>query len=133
MSSAEFPNARVSLERRAEIGSLNWTGPAAMLFARSIFAVIAAGVVAVLLALRGSTMPWRDAAIWFPVYATLIDVGCLALLWTLMRREGATLTDLLSFDGTRLWRDIALGFALIPPGLVLIVGGVAAASFLVYG
>ncbi len=104
-----------------------------MLFARSAFAVIAASIVAAIFALRGAATPWRDAAVWFPVYATLIDAGCLALLWILMRREGAKLIDLLSFDRTRLWRDVVLGLLLVPPSLALIVGGVAAASFLVYG
>lgn len=133
MASAELPNARAALERRRSAGLLTWSGPATMLFARSIFAVMAYAIVVAILSLQRSPAPWRDAAIWFPVYATLIDAGCLALLWLLMRREGARLIDLVSFDRTRLRRDILIGLALIAPSLVFILGGVAAASFLVYG
>lgn len=104
-----------------------------MLFARSIFAVIAAAFVAALMALSGSLTPWRDAARWFPVYATLIDFGCLALLWTFMQREGGRLVDLLGFDRRRLGRDVLLGLLLIAPSLVFILGGIAAASLIVYG
>lgn len=133
MSPVAFPNARGVLERRREAGSLNWTGPATMLFARSAFAIVAQGIVAAMLTLRGSAAPWRDAAPWFPVYATSIDAGCLALLWILMRREGAKLLDLLSFDRKRWARDVIKGVVLIAPSLVFILGGIAAASLLVYG
>src|SRR5262245_27186248 len=115
MPSAELPNARATLERRRDAGALDWAGPATMLFARSIFAVTAFGVAVGLLSLQRSPAPWRDAAIWFPIYATLIDAGCLALLWLLMRREGGRLIDLLSLDRARLGRDALIGIALIAP------------------
>jgi membrane protease YdiL (CAAX protease family) len=104
-----------------------------MLFARTALAIVAHGLVAAVLALNGSAAPWRDAAMWFPLYATLIDAGCLALLWALMRREGGRLIDLIGFDRKRLGRDVLLGVALIAPSLVFILGGVALASLLVYG
>ena len=104
-----------------------------MLFARSILAVLAGAFVAAVLAHRGSAAPWRDAAMWFPLYATLIDAGCLALLWVLMRREGGRLTSLIAFDRTRLGRDVMLGLILVAPSLLLILGGVALAGLVVYG
>ncbi|HEU4629748.1 MAG TPA: CPBP family glutamic-type intramembrane protease [Gemmatimonadaceae bacterium] len=104
-----------------------------MLFARSAFAVGAQGVVAAVFALRGSPTPWHDAEPWLPVYGTLIDAGCLALLWALTRREGIALVDLVGIARTRLGRDTLLGLALIPVSLVIIFGGVAAAGWLVYG
>ena len=133
MASAELPNAPAALRGRRDAGALTWAGPATLLFARSIFAVLAYAIAVALLSLQRAPAPWRDAALWFPIYATLIDAGCLALLWLLMRREGARLIDLLSFDRTRLVRDILFGLALIAPSLVFILGGVAAASFIVYG
>jgi hypothetical protein len=66
-------------------------------------------------------------------YGTLIDAGCLALLWRLTRREGIHLFDLVGFERTRLVRDALLGFALIPVSLVFILGGIYAASWLLYG
>jgi uncharacterized protein len=95
--------------------------------------VLAAALVAAFLALRGSATPWRDAAMWFPLYATLIDAGCLGLLWVLMRREGGRLTHLIAFDRAQLGRDVLLGLILIAPSLIFILGGVALASLVVYG
>lgn len=104
-----------------------------MLFARAACAVGAQAVVAAIFALRSSPTPWQDAAPWFPVYGTLIDAGCLALLWRLTRREGIRLFDLLGFERARLRRDVLLGLALVPTSLVLILAGTYGAGFLLYG
>jgi hypothetical protein len=133
VEAAALANARAAIEQRRAAGALTWAGPAAMLFARPAFAVIAHGLVAALFLLQGSTTPWRDAAAWFPVYATLIDAGCLALLWVLMRREGVSLGSLLGFERARLGRDVLFGVLLIAPSLVFIFGGIAGASLLIYG
>jgi membrane protease YdiL (CAAX protease family) len=122
-----------ALVRREHSGALTWRGPVLMLVARSAFAVMAQGLVAVIFALRSSPAPWHDAESWMPVYGTLIDVGCLTLLWQLTRREGIGLGDLIGFDKSRVGRDLLLGFALIPVGLALILGGVYATGWLVYG
>jgi membrane protease YdiL (CAAX protease family) len=127
------PNARAAIVRRLGTATLTWGGPALMLFARAACAVGAQAVVAALFALRSSPTPWHDAETWLPVYGTLIDVGCLALLWRLTRREGIRLFDLVGFERTRLVRDALLGFALIPVSLVFILGGIFAAGWLLYG
>jgi hypothetical protein len=59
-----------------------------MLVARSAFAIVAQALVAVIFAFRSSPAPWRDAEPWMPVYGTLIDLGCLTVLWRLTGREG---------------------------------------------
>ena len=112
---------------------LTWRGPAVMLFARSAFAVAAQALVAAVFVLRSSPTPWHDSESWLPVYGTLIDIGCLALLWRLTRREGIRLIDLVGFERTRIARDVLLGIALIPVSLVFILGGVYGAGWLVYG
>ena len=127
------PNSHEALLRRQEAGTLTWRGPALMLFARAAFAVGAQAVVAAVFALRASPTPWHDAEPWLPVYGTLIDAGCLALLWRLTRREGIGLFDLVGFERARLVRDALLGFALIPVSLVFIYGGTYAAGWIVYG
>jgi hypothetical protein len=127
------PNSREALLRRREAGALTWRGPALMLFARAVLAVGAQAVVAGVFLLRASPTPWRDSEPWLPVYGTLIDAGCLALLWRLTRREGIGLFDLVGFERGRLARDALLGVALIPVSLVFIFGGVYAAGWLVYG
>jgi membrane protease YdiL (CAAX protease family) len=127
------PNSREAVVRRREVATLTLRGPALMLFARAAYAVAAQGVVAAIFALRASQTPWHDAEPWLPVYGTLIDLGCLTLLWRLTRHECIRLFDLTGFKRTRLGRDILLGLVLIPASLVFIFGGVYAASWIVYG
>jgi len=123
----------MALLRRRETGALTWRGPALMLFARAALAVGAQGVVAAVFVLNGSPTPWHDAEPWLPVYGTLIDVGCVLLLWRLTRCEGIGLLDLVGFQRSRLVRDALLGLALIPVSLVFIFAGTAAAGWIVYG
>ena len=127
------PNSREALLRRRDAGTLTWRGPALMLFARAALAVGAQAVVAAVFVLRASPTPWHDAEPWLPVYGTLIDAGCLALLWWLTRREGIGLFDLVGFERSRLVREVLLGFALIPASLVFIFAGTYAAGWIVYG
>jgi membrane protease YdiL (CAAX protease family) len=127
------PNSYEALLRRRDAGTLTWRGPALMLFARAACAVGAQGLVAAIFALRSSPTPWHDAEPWLPVYGTLIDAGCLALLWRLTRREGIRLFDLAGFERTRLVRDALLGLVLVPVCLLFILGGVYAAGWVVYG
>jgi hypothetical protein len=126
-------NARAALARRRGAGLLAWPGPLLMLFARPVLAVIAQGLVAALYATQGSATPWREAGAWLPLYAILIDGGCLLLLWRLTRREGLNLADLTGFDRLQLGRDLLLGLLLIPPGLLFILGGNYGTCWLVYG
>ena len=127
------PNSHEALLQRRDAATLTWRGPALMLFARAACAVAAQGIVAAIFALRASPTPWHDAEPWLPVYGTLIDAGCLTLLWRLTRRESIRLFDLAGFERTRLGRDILLGFVLIPVSLVFIFGGSYAAGWIVYG
>lgn len=126
-------NEHAALLGRLNAGTLTWRGPAVMLFARSACAVGAQALIAAIFALRSSPTPWLDAASWLPVYGTLIDAGCLALLWRLTRREGIGLLDLVGFERAHLVRDALLGLALIPVNLVFVLGGVFAVGWLVYG
>src|SRR5262245_5748401 len=96
-------NSRAALAGRKAVGRLTWSGPALMLFARLIFSVTAQALTAGVYALRSSPAPWTDAGRWLPVYGTLVDAGCLMLLWALTRREGMALIDLVGFERC-LWR-----------------------------
>src|SRR6266545_6398341 len=116
-----------------DAGTLTWRGPALMLFARAVCAVGAQGLVATIFALRSHPNPWLDAAPWPPVYGTLIDAGCLALMWRLTRHEGIGLFDLVGFERARLVRDVLLGFGLVPVSLAFILGGIYACGWLLYG
>ena len=125
-------NGYEALLRRRDAGALTWRGPVLILSARSAFAVGAQALVAAIFALGSSRSPWLDAAPWLPVYGTLIDAGCLALLWQLTRREGIGLFDL-AFERARVLRDVLLGLVLVPISLVFILGGVYGAGWLLYG
>ena len=103
-----------------------------MLFARGACAVGSQAVVAIVFVVRGSPTAWHASEAWLPVYGTLIDAGCLALLWQFTRREGIGLLDLIGFERTRLVRDVLLGLALIPVSLVFIFAGTYAAGWIVY-
>jgi Type II CAAX prenyl endopeptidase Rce1-like len=131
--SAAGRNSDEALRRRMDAGTLTWRGPALMLFARTVFGVGAQAVVAAVFLVRSSPTPWHAAEPWLPMYATLIDVGCLALLWRLTRREGIRLFDLVGFERRRLARDVLLGLAIVPAELAVILGGVYAAGWLLYG
>lgn len=133
MNEATARNSRTAIAARQATGALTWRRLVVMLFARTAFAVAAQGLVAIIYAMHGSATPWRDAEAWLPVYGTLIDAGCLCLLWWLTRREGITLANLIGFDRGRLSCDVLLGLALIPACLIFIFGGIAISSFLIHG
>jgi hypothetical protein len=126
-------NSQDALRRRLAAATLTWRGPVLMLCARSILAVGAQAVAAAILAAGSSATPWHDAEPWLPVYGTLIDAGCLGLLWRLTRREGIRLVDLVGFEPARLARDVLLGVALVPVSAAFILGGVYAVGWLLYG
>ncbi len=121
------------MRRRPDAATLTWVGPAVMLFARIGCAVGAQALVAAIFALRSSPTPWHDAEPWLPVYGTLIDAGCLVLLWRLTRREGLRLFALIGFERNRLVGDVLLGLALAAPSLLFILGGIYGAGWLLYG
>lgn len=127
------PNARPALLRLHAQQALPWSGVAVMLVARPILAVAAQGLVAAIYAAQGAPAAWQQAGAWLPVYGSLIDAGCLVLLWRLTRREGMSLFALIGFERRRLGRDVLLGLVLIPFSLLFIFGGVALSSLLVFG
>ena len=109
-------------------------GPMLMLFARPTSILLAQGITYLLFLVID--VPNASVAIrnWWPVYGTLGDLGCLALLLWLTRREGIRLTDLIGLDLKKLKTEIPLGvglFLLIFP--VTIFGGGMLAQLIVYG
>jgi membrane protease YdiL (CAAX protease family) len=101
---------------------------------RTALCLAAQSLAAGVLWLQGQAAPWEAAAAWWTVWGTLADVGCLAGLVWLTRREGLRLGDLIGFDRRRLGRDALLGlgiFVVLFP--ICIVGGTMLASWLVFG
>ncbi len=134
METALPVNSIECIQSRLAEGRIPRYGPVLMLVARSAFILLAQGLTLLLLFL------WKvpDATIairnWWPVYGTLVDFGCLAILYRLTRREGIRLLDLVGVIKSRLKTDIPLGiglFLLIFP--VTILGGGALGQLIVYG
>jgi membrane protease YdiL (CAAX protease family) len=126
-------NSQIKIQERVNAKLIYWKSPIILVFARFIFAVIAQTIVAGIFLLQGHPTPWLAAAPWWIVYGSLIDIGCLGLLWRLMRQEGIHLFDLISFDRKRIWRHIAIGVGFIVLfALFFAVAGIVSGK-LVYG
>lgn len=127
-------NSDEAIQPRVAAGRVPRFGPLLMLFARSTFILIAQGITYLLflfLDVQNASVVIRN---WWPVYGTLVDIGCLGLLFWLTRREGIRLRDLIGLDVKRLKIEIPLGiglFLLIFP--VTIFGGGMLAKLTVYG
>lgn len=127
-------NSDEAIQPRVAAGRVPRFGPLLMLFARSTFILIAQGITYLLflfLDVPNASVVIRN---WWPVYGTLVDIGCLGLLFWLTRREGIRLRDLIGLDVKRLKIEIPLGiglFLLIFP--VTIFGGGMLAQLTVYG
>ena len=127
-------NSSEVLQSRAADGRIPRYGPLLMLVARSAFLLIAQGIT--LLVLKGLSVqnPTVEVRNWWPVYGTLVDFGCLALLLWLTRREGIRLIDLIGIVKSKQLTDIPRGlglFLLIFP--VTIFGGGMLAMLIAYG
>lgn len=127
-NSQDFVRARLADERIPRYG------PMLMLFARSALILLAQGITFLffkLLNVENASVVIRN---WWPVYGTLVDLGCLGLLVWLTRREGILLLDLVGLVKSKLKTDIPLGlglFVVIFP--LTIFGGGMLAMLIAYG
>ena len=128
ISKTELPNSKAKLQERFEAGRITWAWPVMIVFARLIFAVLAQALVAGLFMLQGHPDPWQAAAPWWPVYGTLIDIGCLVLLAWLTRKEGIRLYDLINFQRQLLGRDLLLGMGV---GVLILI--LSTVGFIIFG
>lgn len=131
LASVKAPEAT---QWRLEKGRIPRFGPILMLCARPALLLIAQGATFLLfrqLDVQNATVAIRN---WWSVFGTAVDLGCLALLIWLTRREGIGLRDLLGFVRSKLKFDISLGigiFLLVFP--LTVFGGGMLAMLIVYG
>jgi uncharacterized protein len=105
-----------------------------MLFIRSLLALSTHGLVALGFLVQRHPAPAAAAGAWWTVYGTLVDIGCLVLLFRLTHREGIRLVDLASFSRNTLIADVLLGVGLFVVLFPVVIGGASLiASLLVYG
>jgi hypothetical protein len=127
-------NSQEVIQDRLEQGLIPRYGPMLMLFARSIFILLTQGITLLLflqLKAPNATVEIRN---WWPVYGTLVDIGCLAIMYHLTKREGIRLLDLIGLVKSKLITEIPLGiglFILIFP--IAMFGGGALAQLIAYG
>lgn len=132
-SAMQLPNSKTEIQQRLNSGRITWTWPLVLVFARLIFAVLAQALVAGIFAMQRHPTPWQAAAPWWTVYGTLIDIGCLALLVWLARREGIRFIDLVGIERHKLWRDLLVGLGFIILATVLGITGGVLSTLLIYG
>jgi uncharacterized protein len=125
-------NGKNNLQKQAALGRLTLKWPLLMVFSRLILAVVIQCLVA-LVFFHSAPSPILSAGKWWPVYGTLIDLGCLMLVVRLARKEGLRFRDLINFDAQRLGRDVLRGLLYILWFFPLATAGILGFSLLIYG
>jgi hypothetical protein len=127
-------NSREAITRRAAQGIISWASPLGMVAARTILVILAQIAATLIFAWLRNPDPLRAGMAWWQVTGTLVDIGCLTLLFRLTRREGIRMLDLIGLRKEKLLRDILIGLGmlvLIFP--VVMIGGSMLTGLLLYG
>jgi uncharacterized protein len=134
MNITSLINSPEAIQGRPANGLIGRAAPVLMLFARSIFALLAQGLMILVLTRLNVNSPSVTVRNWWTVYGTLIDLGCLALLFWLARHEGLRLLDLASYNRGKIKTDILIGLGILIVVFPLTVfGGGMLSSLLAYG
>jgi hypothetical protein len=112
---------------------LHPAGAVLMLFARSLFLILAQGLASVLFLFQRNPHPFRAAAQGWTVWSTLADLACLFLLIRLTKREGLRLFDLMGPKKQTFNQDLFQALVLFPVLLILDIAGLILGDYLVYG
>jgi hypothetical protein len=127
-------NASPVIRRRVVDRRITWAGPLTMVAARSVFALLAQGLMTLVFVWLRDPDPFRAGTTWWQVTGTLVDLGCLALLFRLTRREGIRIRDLIGFARGKLGRDLLLGLGLLALAFpVVMIGGSMLSGLVVFG
>jgi hypothetical protein len=134
MTASIAVNIPEAIQSRLQEGRVSRFGPWLMLIARPALALVTYGTT--LLFLSRLNVPNSNVTVrnWWSVYGTIVDLGCLALLFWLTRKEQIRLRDLVSFSKSKLKADIFLGlgiFVVIFP--ISVIGGGMLAGLIAYG
>jgi hypothetical protein len=134
MDEMSAANSPPMILQRIQSDRIAWAGPLAMATARTALILLVQAGVATAFLIRGDPSPWRAQAPWWTVYATLVDIGCLLLLWRQANREGIRLFDLFGIDRSGLGREVLWGLLYFVALFPIVAGfGSRLASWLVYG
>ena len=111
-------NSRDQIEQRYRAGRIPRRGVIAMAPARAVFSYLAQLLVIGILFVASNAHPYQASLGWWTVWGTLIDIGCLAALALLVKREGIRLLDLVGTSRSQIKRDLLLA---VPFALALLV------------
>jgi Type II CAAX prenyl endopeptidase Rce1-like len=126
-------NSPHAIQQRIQSGCIGWAGPLILTTARTGLILLVQAAVATVFLIRGDSSPWRAQAPWWTVYATLVDIGCLLLLWRQSRREGIRLSTLFGIQRSRLGREVLWGLLYFVILFPIVAGlGSKLAGWLVY-
>jgi len=125
-------NSKNMIQKRLASGQITSKWPYVIVFARLFFALVTQSLVAALFFSK-SPSPYQAAGDWWPVYGTLIDLGCFILIIWQIKKEGLRFRDLLNFDQRRLRRDVLIGLAFILWVFPLAMVGIIGCSLLIFG
>ena len=127
------PNSPPTILERIQSGRIGWAGTLAMTTARTGLILFVQVAVATAFLIRRDPAPWRAQAPWWTVYATLVDIGCLLLLWRQTKHEGIRFIDLFGIERARLGLEALWGLLYLVAMFPVLAGGTKLASWLVYG
>ena len=123
-------NSSESIHKRVDEGKLNWATPLLFLPARSILLILGQSVFALFYYLHGYPSPWDTAGKWWTVWGTIADLGCLSILFLLIRMENILIVDLIGALPKRTILTGIVFFFIIAP---FSAAGSVLGSWLVYG
>jgi len=123
-------NSPESIKKRIASGKLTLLAPLLFLPARGIMLILGQSFFALFYILQGDKAPWDSAGKWWTVWATLADIGCLAILFKLTRRENIRIYDLFTPHLRRVLLTGIIFFFIAAPFSAF---GSFLGSYLVYG
>lgn len=106
-------NSPEQIEARLRADKISPRAVALMVPARGVFAALTFILVTLVALATGTSDPVRTAGSWWMVSGTLIDIGCLVILFALVGREGIGLFDLLAVRDRKVIRELLFGLPLV--------------------
>ncbi|MHC0037687.1 CPBP family glutamic-type intramembrane protease [Pseudoneobacillus sp. C159] len=104
-----------------------------ILLSRTIFSLFAQGVFSWGSQFTSNPLDFLDAGKWWTVYGSLVDLGCLALMVWILRKEGTELKSIIGFSRARIKSDVIHSLLLLLVLLPLTVLWGNLISLLIYG
>ncbi len=135
MNSAQVENfnSREVLEQKIKDKKIKLWWVILILPLRFALAFAAQGLTSLIFLALENPTPWQAAGEWWIVYGTVIDLGCLLAVYLATRKEGIRLWDLLSFDKSKLKKDLLLSLLFYAIVVAVSFGSIVAMGFIVYG